>query len=46
MHVNVDTVQIEDSYHEKLLGVTIDSKLTSEKHIQQICGKVSSKLKA
>ena len=46
VHVNIDTAQIENSQFEKLLGVTLDSKLTFEKHINQICGKASSKLKA
>ena len=46
VHVNIDSAQIENSEYEKLLGVTIDSKLTFEKHIQQICAKASSKLKA
>ena len=31
--------------HEKLLGVTIDSELTFENHITELCIKVSKKLK-
>ena len=46
VHVNIGTAQIENSQFEKLLGVTLDSRLTFQKHIQQICGKTSSKLKA
>ena len=46
VHVDIDTAQIENSHHEKLLGVTIDSKLTFEIHVQQICGKGNSKFKA
>ena len=41
------TVKIENIKNiEKLLGVTIDSKLSYDKHIQQICSRKSAKLKA
>ena len=46
MHVNIGTTQIENTQNEKLLGITIDSKLSFDKHIQQICSRVSAKLKA
>ena len=45
-HVNIGTAQIENMQKEKLLGITIDSKLSFDKHIQQICSRASAKLKA
>ena len=36
LHVNIGTLQIENSKCEKLLGVNIDSKLSFEKHLN-IC---------
>ena len=46
MHVNLGTAQIKNSQYEKLLGVTIDTKLSFKTHIQKICGKANAKLKA
>ena len=46
MHVNLGTVQIKKSQYEKLLGVTIDTKLSFKAHIQQIYGKANTKLNA
>ena len=45
VHVNMGTAKIKNSQYEKLLGVTIDAKLSLKAHIQQICGKASVKLK-
>ena len=46
VQVNIGTAQIENTQNEKLLGIIIDSKLSFDKHIQQICSKASDKLKA
>ena len=46
VHVNLGTAHIKNSQYEKLLGVTIDTKLSFKTHIQQICGKANAKLKA
>ena len=46
VHVDIGTAQIENTQNEKLLGITIDSKLSFDKHIQQICSRASAKLKA
>ena len=46
MHVKIGTAQIKNTKHEKLLGITIDSKLSFDKHIQQICSSASANLKA
>ena len=45
-YANTDTTQIENTQNEKLLGLTIDSKLSFDKHIQKICSRESAKLKA
>ena len=36
MHINISTAQIENTQNEKLLGITSDSKLIFDKHIQQM----------
>ena len=46
VQVNIGTAQIENTQNEKLLGIIIDSKLSFDKHIQQICSRASAKLKA
>ena len=46
LHVNIGTLQIENSKCEKLLGVNIDSKLSFEKHLNIICGKARAKISA
>ena len=38
--MHVGEVQIEDSDDEKLLGITLDKKLTFKKHVQTICKKL------
>ena len=40
------TAKIENTKNEKLLSIKIDSKLSYDKHIQQICSRKSAKLKA
>ena len=45
VHTNLGTAQIKNSQYEKLLGVTIDTKLNFKTHIQQICGKIECKIK-
>ena len=44
--MHVGEVQIEESDDEKLLGITLDKKLTFKKHVQAICKKASQKLHA
>ena len=46
MQKNIATALIENTQNEKLLGNLIDSKLSFDKHIQQICSRASAKLKA
>ena len=46
MHVNIGTAQIENTQNEKFLGITNESKLSFDKHIQQICSRASAKSKA
>ena len=44
--MHVGEVQIEEIDDEKLLGITLDKKLTFKKHVQAICKKASQKLHA
>ena len=46
MHVNIGTVQIENSKYSKLPGINIDSKQTFERHINRTCKTSSTKLNA
>ena len=46
VQVKISTAQIENSSSQKLPGVTIDAKLSFEKHIKQIYTKARAKLKA
>ena len=46
MQVKIAAAQIQNSSCEKLLSVTIDTKLSFEKHIEQIYAKARVKLKA
>ena len=46
VQVKIGAAQIENSSSEKLLSVTIDVKLSFEKHIEQIYAKARAKLKA
>lgn len=43
---NLDSTEIKNSQSEKLLGVTINSQLSFEKHINNIHGKLKAKLGA
>ena len=43
--VNIGAARIENNSSEKLLDVTIDAKLSFEKHVQKICAKDTTKLK-
>ena len=46
VHVNIGISQIKNSDCERLLGIDIDSKLSFENHINQICSKARAKIKA
>ena len=43
-NVKINDVPITSSAEEKLLGITLDSELKFEKHITDICNKVSQKI--
>ena len=43
---NLDSTEIKNSQSEKLLGVTINSQLSFEKHINNIHSKLKAKLGA
>ena len=43
--VSIDEISLAASFHEKLLGVTIDSELKFENHIKELCLKVDKKIK-
>ena len=45
VQVNIGTAEIENTQNEKSLGITINSKLSFDKHILQIFSKASAKLK-
>ena len=42
-NIQIANVTIKSSTSKKLLGVTIDNKLKSEKHVENICQKASRK---
>ena len=46
LKINICNETISSSKHEKLLGVTIDSKLSFEEHINNLCKKASQKVNA
>ena len=46
MTLNVSASQISESESEKLLGVTLDSKLNFNVHVNQLCMKASQKIYA
>ena len=44
--LEIDQCQIKSSKEEKLLGITIDNKLSFDAHVNNICNKVSQKINA
>ena len=46
VQIKIGATQIENGLSEKFLGKTIDTKLSFEKHIEQIYAKARAKLKA
>lgn len=45
-NITIGGTTITNSQYEKLLGVTIDSDLNFERHVTNLCNKVSRKLNA
>ena len=43
--LEIDQCQIKSSKEDKLLGITIDNKLSFDAHVNNICNKVSQKNK-
>ena len=46
VHIHLAEAQIEENDEEKLLGITLDKKLSFKKHVQTLCKKASPKLQA
>ena len=46
LSVKVDQFEIKNSNYEKLLGITIDNKLSFNEHVSSLCKKASQKLHA
>ena len=46
LSANIGQFEIQNSRSEKLLGVTIDSKLTTNEHVTNLCKQASKKLHA
>ena len=46
VEVQIGECSIKNSSKEKLLGVTIDSKLNFDDHVNHLCGKANQKLRA
>ena len=46
VHIHLGEAQIEENDEEKLLGITLDKKLSFKKHVQTLCKKASQKLHA
>ena len=44
--INIKNYSLEASSNEKFLGVTVDSNLTFEKHIDELCKKGNDKIHA
>ena len=44
--INIGNASVQNSTQEKLLGITIDNKLTFEHHVAGLCQKASNELYA